>query len=128
MLYRNPATNRGEMLQLSFMADETAHSFTFALSGFEFILNHNPAVILIDKVSLTNQLKTRFLKIRPFDKYICGFNEDQNMNFLSEWSSHGDKTFLVTVVDGLLFVSSKQHWDCEDSISNLYFEVLITGE
>jgi hypothetical protein len=50
VLYRNPATGRGEIVQLSFMADETVHSYNFALSSFEYIQQNNPAVIIIDKV------------------------------------------------------------------------------
>ena len=53
LLYRNPATGRGEVVVLSFLADETAHSYEFALSSFEHLLNHIPEVILIDKVNFT---------------------------------------------------------------------------
>ena len=50
LLYRNPNTNRGEVAVLSFLADESEHSYEFALSSFEHLLRNNPAVILIDKV------------------------------------------------------------------------------
>ena len=51
LLYRNPATDKGEVAVLSFLADETEHSYEFALASFEYLLQNNPEVILIDKVN-----------------------------------------------------------------------------
>ena len=51
VLYRNPTTGKGEVVHLAFMADETADSYFFALTGFQGITKHSPLVILIDKVN-----------------------------------------------------------------------------
>ena len=49
VLYKNGTTGKGEICVLSFMADETAESYTFALSSFEYLRRFNPPVIIIDK-------------------------------------------------------------------------------
>jgi hypothetical protein len=52
VLYRNPATGKGEVVQLAFMADETNDSYSFAITGFWGISKSSPTVILIDKVNI----------------------------------------------------------------------------
>ena len=56
VVYRNPVTGKGEVARISFMADETALSYEFALSGFKAITRKDPAVILIDKVGSSKYL------------------------------------------------------------------------
>ena len=68
VLYRNPNSDRGEVAVLSFLADETAHSYEIALSSFEYMLRHAPAVILIDKVGVL------FSKYVLFTEYKAMYN------------------------------------------------------
>ena len=50
ILYCNPSTGKGEIVQLAFMADETGDSYNFVISKFKEIVYCDPTVILIDKV------------------------------------------------------------------------------
>ena len=50
ILYCNPSTGKGEIVQLSFMADETLDSYNFVMSKFKEIVYWDPSAILIDKV------------------------------------------------------------------------------
>ena len=50
ILYRNGSTGKGEVASLSFLADETKESYEFALGSIDYLLQHPPAVIIIDKV------------------------------------------------------------------------------
>ena len=52
LLYRNPVSGKGQVALLSFIADESAASYRFALGSFDYLKNSNPAVIIIDKVSI----------------------------------------------------------------------------
>ena len=51
LLYRNPVSGKGQVALLSFIADETAKSYEFALGSFDYLRNNNPPVIIIDKVT-----------------------------------------------------------------------------
>ena len=53
LIYHNPTTGLGEVVQFSFMADETADSFTHLLETFKDVGRSIPKVILIDKVQIT---------------------------------------------------------------------------
>ena len=49
VLFLNPATNKGELVSISFMVDETSESLKFVLSAFRDISHHRPTAVLIDK-------------------------------------------------------------------------------
>ena len=49
VLFLNPSTNKGELVSISFMVDETSDSLRFVLSAFRDISAHRPTAVLIDK-------------------------------------------------------------------------------
>ena len=49
VLFLDPATGKGELASISFMADETAESYRFVLSAFRDLSTHRPTAFLVDK-------------------------------------------------------------------------------
>ena len=49
VLFLNPATNKGELVSISFIVDETSESLRFVLSAFRDISAHRPRAVNIDK-------------------------------------------------------------------------------
>ena len=56
-LYLNPATNKGEVGQLSFMGDEGGEAYQFAFTTFRSICLRDPPVIIVDKVGIFKRNK-----------------------------------------------------------------------
>ena len=64
ILYRNGSTGKGEVAQCSFIADETQESYEFALGSLDYLREHQPAVIIIDKVTTDiDKIKVPFSRI-----------------------------------------------------------------
>ena len=49
ILYLNPATGKGEVVQLSFLEDEAADAYSFSFSTLRKIIGRDPPVLVIDK-------------------------------------------------------------------------------
>lgn len=49
VLFLNPATNKGELVSVSFIVDETSESLRFVLSAFRDVSAHRPTAAIIDK-------------------------------------------------------------------------------
>ena len=69
VVYKNGTTNKSEIASFSFMADESKESFRFSFSSFDYLMSHNPAVIIIDKVISLNYLLFSIFMIF----YLIGF-------------------------------------------------------
>ena len=60
LLYRNPVSGKGQVALLSFIADETAKSYEFALGSFNYLRNNNPPVIIIIFLSVGTNKTPKF--------------------------------------------------------------------
>ena len=107
-LYLNPVSNRGEIAQISFLADEGAEVYKFTFSSFKKTFGKDPSIVLIDKDF--NELKIVKEVFPTSTPLLCKFH------VLKWW-----KTLLKTAKTSDQFMSLEEKNDLMKAFTKLLY-------
>ena len=114
-LYLNPVSNRGEIAQISFLADEGAEVYKFMFSSFKKTFGKDPSIVLIDKDF--NELKIVKEVFPTSTPLLCKFHVLKWWKTLLKTAKTSDQFMSLEEKDDLMKAFTKLLYASRDNFS-----------